>query len=143
LVRLAWFGGVCGVWALAALLVRPRWFVRGTLAAALVSSLILAGAQAPLAALFLFASAWALGRLFALEGALALLAGLSLYSFLIGLAVHLPVNYPAVYAAAFAIPLAWQGRRLLSCARQVNNRLRQWEGAGKKDFWAAALLGFI
>ncbi|MEN6601394.1 MAG: glycosyltransferase family 39 protein, partial [Bryobacteraceae bacterium] len=135
LVRLAWFGGAYGAWALAVLCFRPRWFVRATLAAAFIGAALVAGVQAPLAVLFLFASAWALGRLCGTGGVLALLAGLSLYSLLIGLAVLLPVNYRVVYAVAFAIPLVLQRRRLLD--------LWQADDAELNGRWAMAALGFV
>ncbi len=143
LVRLAWFTGACGVWVLAVRVLRPRWLVRATLAAVLVGCVLVAGARAPLAVLFLFTSAWALGTLFALDGVLALLAGLCLYVFLVGLAVHAPLNYPSVYAFAFIIPLVWQWKRLLSAARQWNRRLEQLEPAGTNRLWPVVLLGFI
>jgi len=135
LVRLAWFGGAYGAWSLAVLSFKPRWFVRATLAAAFTGTAILAGVQAPLAVLFLFASAWAMGRRCGLEGVLALLAGLSLYSLLIGIAVLLPVNYPVVYAAAFAIPLVLERGRLLDAW--------QAEDAEPNGRWAMAALGFV
>lgn len=143
LVRLAWFGGAYGVWIAALLVSRPRWFVRGTLVAAFIGSVFVAGIQAPLAALFLFASAWALGRLFALQGVLALVVGLSLYSFLIGFAALMPLNYPVVYAAALAVPLVWQRQRLLKSAPQFGEWLEQAEDAAKRGLWAAVPLGFI
>jgi len=135
LVRLAWFGGAYGAWALAVLSFKPRWFVRATLAAAFIGTAILAGVQAPLAVLFLFASAWAMGRLCGLDGVLALLAGLSLCSLLIGFAVLLPVNYPVVYAVAFAVPLVLQRGRLLELWRA--------EDVEPKGRWALAALGFV
>lgn len=140
LVRLAWFCGGCGLWFTALRRLRPRWLVRGTLAAAFAGSVILVGPQAALAAIFLFASAWALGSLVALEGVVAVLAGLGAYSFLIGFAVHLPVNYPAVYAAAFAIPILWQRERLLSGAMQW---LQKAEDTAEKGAWTTVLLGVI
>jgi len=85
----------------------PRVLVLGGVAyAAAACGLI------PLAALgLLLASAWSLGARIA-PGLVGVVLGLNIWALLIGFAVHSPVNYPGVYAAAFAIPLVFDRRRV-------------------------------
>ena len=61
---------------------------------------------APIAVVYFLGSCFRLGRLLfrTLDAALAILIGLSVWIFLISIAVHFPVNRPAVYAIAFLIP---------------------------------------
>jgi len=69
---------------------------------------------APVAVIYFLGSALLLGR-FVVRTAnwiVSLLVGLAIWIFLISIAVHYPINKPAVYAAAFAIPylFAWRDR---------------------------------
>ena len=65
-----------------------------------------AGPVAPLAVLFFLGSCYALGRRVA-DGVTAVLAGAAVWMLVLWCALHFPVNYWWVYAAAFAVPYLW------------------------------------
>lgn len=129
---LARFGLFAAGYAVAAAVFRRR--LPAVAAAGAIVFAAAAGGFPALAAvaLFLFSS-WALGSIIA-PGILGMLLGVNLYAFLIGFAVHAPVNYPGVYAAAFALPILWRCRRL---ARH-ELRIPRLEAG-----WGSWVLGFI
>jgi len=142
LERLAWFGAIYAAWALLAWLLLPRRFAQATIVAALVLVTASAGAQAPAAVVFFLLSSLALGGLLAVEGLLGLLVGMALHAWVIGLAVHLPVNYPLVYAAWFAVPIVLQRRRIWENRTVIVAWLRPAQD-GRRRMLPAALLGLI
>ena len=97
-------------WAVAVVFLpaRPAWFVPCVAAFVFVYSTWWCSLHfhplAPLAVLYFLGSCWLLGRFLARDAILALIAGLAIWIFAISIAVHFAVNYPAVYAIAFAIP---------------------------------------
>lgn len=116
-----------------------------------LGTVLAAGPVAPLAVALFLISAGALGsRLLGGSGddslpgqALATMVGTAVYIFLMTLVARLPVNYPLVWGALLALPIAWDRagvrRRLAACAgcaRQAE--LRSW---GERA--AAALLVFV
>jgi hypothetical protein len=108
-------------WAIAGLTIwwRPSWL------APLIGFIVVSytawywGIGAPLAVIYFLGSAWVLGRRLAhrANSATALLLGLAVWIFLISLAVHFPINTPAVYAIALAVPFVFGRRELAAAAR--------------------------
>ncbi len=142
MTRLAGFAALYGVWVLVAGLWFPRRFAATTVTAALAYVIAVAGVRAVAAPGLFLLSSWALGGLLGVPGLLGLLLGVSLHAFVIGLAVHLPVNYPAVYAAWLALPLIWGWRRVWEGRLQFARWLRPPERT-PRQIWPAALLGLI
>lgn len=140
--RLAWFGAVYGAWALLAGLCIPRRFVVATAGAALAYVLSVAGIGAVAAPALFLLSSWALGGLLGTPGLLGLLLGMSVHASVIGLAVHLPVNYPAVYAVWLALPVIARWRRVWEGCGALARRWRAPEPAGW-HMLPAALLGLV
>ncbi|MCA8966087.1 MAG: hypothetical protein KDC48_14470 [Planctomycetes bacterium] len=93
------------------------------------------------------AGRWVLGR----RGELAtdldcLLVGLTLYGTLIGLLVHLPVNYPGVYVALLALPVWRRWSDVLALVGRVRERLaapRTGGGAALLLSAAIAAIGLV
>jgi len=112
-----WFGG----W----ILWRPPWLAPATLSLAVVYTAATVGALPVLAVvLFLFAC-YALGRLLLARLAgeasplLALLTGLAAYLWIGGIAAHFAVNYPLVWLALLAAPVASNPRNTAACLRET------------------------
>jgi hypothetical protein len=93
-------------WAIAFIL-PTRWFQITAATFALAFSVWLVGPIAPLATLFLFASACALGKLIwkNLDTPRATAAGIAIYICLFWLLLHLPINHPWLYIAILSTPL--------------------------------------
>ncbi len=117
----------------------------------LIATMIALGPLATLAALFFLLSSYALGsRLLAPrddapaeDHVCAALLGMAVYIFLMTLLARLPVNYPAAYAIALAIPLLFNlrmvGRRITAWTRALAaKRKRSWRQSS-----AFALLVFV
>jgi hypothetical protein len=125
-------------------LIRRSWFVPLLICCGLAWGVLAAGLL-PFGAIALFLlSSFLLGRLlWKLEDALlAVLSGVALWSFLIGLAVYFRVNYAAVYLAAFCLPLIWKPRLTVACLRQVVHGLRP-AALPLREQSALALVGFV
>lgn len=133
LKRMLWFAALYGCWAVLGGCLFPRWFTRITLAAGFIHTVAVLGVKPVAGVLYFLASAWALGS-FAAPGVLGMLAGVAAYSVVIGLAVHFPVNYPAVYVGVMAIPLVLRRDWLQRGEAQV---------PGRGEFAAWALLSGI
>ncbi len=92
-------------WAVAgALLWRGR--VQWLIPAAVLYAAWWAGPVAPAVVLFFLGSCYALGHRWA-AGTTALLLGAAIWMLALWGALHFPVNYRWVYAAAFAVPYVW------------------------------------
>jgi len=110
LARLIAFSAAYWTAAGALLRLRPAWFLPAAAIFALGYSewwcAQVFTPWAPLAAVYFLGSCFLLGRVLfpRLDGALAALAGLSVWIFLLSIAAHFPVNRPAVYFIAFAAP---------------------------------------
>ena len=88
--------------------------------------------------LFLFSS-YALGRvLFPSEKLLAVLLGIAVWQFVVTLAVRVPINYPAVYLIALAIPLLMRPRLAQECLLLL--KPRSWL---LKEYLALSLVLFF
>jgi hypothetical protein len=140
LTRLEWFLGAYGIWAIAGMALFPRWFTRATIALSAAYGIAAVGPQAPAAVLFLLSSSWVLGLLLRADGLLALALGVSVYTFVIGFLVHLPVNYPFVYAAIFALPWMAGWRRVRAAAQPL---FAAPLPASRPSWMAAALLSMV
>jgi hypothetical protein len=116
-VRLGAFAAI--YWPVAAILLRfrPAWFFpAATIFVFIYSEWWCAeffSVWAPLAVLFFLGSCFQLGRLLfrELDAALSTLVGLTVWIFLLSIAVHFPVNRPSVYAISFAIPYLARWKR--------------------------------
>ena len=106
LARLLRFGALY-VGAATALLILAPWIFAGLAAALLVVfTAIGVGPVAFLAVIFFLLSAWSLGNLIVGPRSFPLLTGIAVYIFLMPFAARLPVNYPLLYAAVLALPIA-------------------------------------
>jgi hypothetical protein len=111
---------------------RPKWLPAAAALAVLGYSTWWCGVEfqlvAPVAVLYFLASSFLLGKILArrADGPTALLVGLAVWILAISVAVHFPVNTRITYAAAFAVPFVFEGRRLKEHARglrlAVNSR---------------------
>jgi hypothetical protein len=110
--RFIQFAGLYAVCATVILILAPWLFAGLVTAAALAFAIAALGPMPVLAVPYFLLSCWCLGRIFSRSspGLLALLLGLSLYLLLMQAVVRLPVNYPAVYLFALAIPIALRWR---------------------------------
>jgi hypothetical protein len=131
LERLLLFAAVFAGFFLAIVAWRPGWVAPLSFLAALVYTAATAGPLALLAVLFFLFSCFALGRLLlgrhaetALDDLLAVLAGASIYVWLVGLAVHFPVNYPTIYLAGLAVPILSRPRNTAACLRRCASLFR-------------------
>lgn len=97
-----------------ALLLPPRWL--GGVAAAFVLgySMWWCGPIAPLAVLFLFGSAFLLGKRWwpAIDSPTAAVAGIAVIILVLWIALHFPINRPWVYAGFLLMPWLAEARRL-------------------------------
>jgi hypothetical protein len=138
----AWFGGIS--------LLRPRLFALLTLLGMLAYTVAAVGPLAPLATIFFLFSSLVLGSLLlggpgedSLAGLLALLLGVSAYVLLVSVAVHFPVNYVAVYFAAFAIPIVAKPGLAAALARRSLALVRPWAPAGRGGHIMLGLASFV
>ncbi len=94
-------------WIVAIPFFRRRWFVPAVAVFVFIYSTWWCAMYfhwwAPAAVVYFLGSCWMLGR-FLTRGSNALIVGLAIWVFLISIAVHFPVNRPAIYAVAFALP---------------------------------------
>jgi hypothetical protein len=133
LVKLAELAAVYWAAFLIVTLIRRSWFFPLLVGFGLAWGFLATGIR-PFGAILLFlASSFLLGRLLwkldssgkgALHALLTLLAGMSIWTFFVGLAAYWRVNYAWVYLGAFCLPLAWRPRATLEFLRQVVRRLR-------------------
>ena len=98
------------------------------------------GPVAPLAVLFLFGSAFLLGKRIwrGSDAPTATLTGIAVFLFYIWLALHFDVNRPRVYAVAFAMPWLVEAHRL----REYTASFR-FTCSSRKESAALALLLFV
>lgn len=132
-------------------LIRRSWFFPMLVSCALAWGILALGFR-PFGAVLLFLwSSFLLGRILwkwksdqigAMGALLMMLGGLSIWSFLIGLAVYFRVNYAAVYLAAFCLPLVWKPRATIKCLSQVVRRLRPAK-LSLAEHSTLALVGFV
>ena len=106
------FLGYAAAWAAASGVVLWRWpgqLLRVAFAGAVLWAAWWAGPVAPLAVLYFLGSCYALGRRLSGDGhaILATLLGAGVWSLVLWVALHFPVNYWWTYAAAFAVPYAF------------------------------------
>lgn len=102
--RLAIYAALSALWIPLRKPVAVAWI-------ALVYATAIAGPMAVGSVLLFLVSSWCVGRVVT-TGVPAMMAGASAYALIIGLAVHAPVNYAAVYVAVMAAPLVWRWRDL-------------------------------
>ena len=147
--KLIWLACSYGVVTSGLIAWKPRWFRPLVLGASLAYTALAAGLAALGAVVLCLASAYVLGRLIlhrsagALDELLSLLLGLSVIATMIGLAVHVRVNYASVYVIAFLIPLLAQPRLTVECGRRIVALLRPVATAGRAETAAQALLVFV
>jgi hypothetical protein len=123
-----------------ALAIPPRWL--GGVAAAFVLgySMWWCGPVAPLAVLFLFGSAFLLGKRIsrAVDAPTAMLTGIAVFLFYIWIALHFPVNRPVVYTAVLMAPWLVEAHRLRQHAASF-----RFTCSSRKESAALALLLFV
>ncbi|MGE5487763.1 MAG: ArnT family glycosyltransferase [bacterium] len=115
------------VWSAAWIALAPRWFWPASAALLLIYAAIVAGPLAILAVGWFLFSALVAGTLLLSRGEarapapapLRLLAGVAAWMLLIWIAVRFPVNYAAVYAAAFGLPMALRPGVTAACCKEV------------------------
>ena len=137
LVFLALAAVWCGGWILA----RAEWLAPATVALAVVYSAVAVGVLPVAAAAFLLFCCFALGRMMLSDAPpfLALVTGLSVYLWIGGVAAHFAVNYPAVWMAALAAPLAARRRTAAACLREAGALLRAVRLESRWEYAAMAL----
>jgi hypothetical protein len=96
---------------------RPTLVAPAVGAAALLWAMWWTGPLAPIAVLYFLGSCYALGRLVcpSAQNVLATTAGAAIWMLILWTSIHFPINYPWVYAIAFALPyfsLVARGARL-------------------------------
>ena len=129
---------------------KRRVFSAFVLTAALAYTILATGPLAPLAVMFVVLSSLVLGQSIlkhfsvpdddAVTAILATLLGLSLYMFVLSIAALAPVNYPAVYLAALALPLIWQWRRTMAWLARIPRLWKPLPLSRAEQFAAAALI---
>jgi hypothetical protein len=141
--RLLLFAGAYLVWSTLIIGLARRWFLPLTSLAALVWVAIVVGPHALLAVAMFLLSCAAIGRLIRPDASLffSQALGMCVLSGAIGAAIYLPINYPAVYLALFALPLTVR-RITPQVLKQVWNLFRPGERGSRTEYAAAALLGF-
>ena len=114
--RAGFLGYTAVFWSVAALLIAsvPRWTGQIIAAIALLYTIWWSGLAAPLAVLYMLGAFLLTGRILVRESdaLTSTLLGLATWMEAIWIALHFPVNRPAVYVIAFAIPYLIEGRRL-------------------------------
>ncbi len=115
-IAAVWFG-FWVVW-------RPARMIAATIALVAVYSIVAVGLAPIAAAAFLLFACFVIGRLViarqdGMADLVSLLAGLSLVIWIVTLAAHFPVNYPAAYLGAFAGVFLIRPRTTWQCARRV------------------------
>jgi hypothetical protein len=117
--------------------------------AGLAGTVIAVGPRAVLATILFLASSYVVGRALtrrfgdaaSLSKFVALLTGVAAWMFLIGLLVHLPVNYPLLYVVLLGAPVVWRYRDavqgVLDLAEAFGPRR-----LGVADYAAASACGF-
>jgi hypothetical protein len=107
----------------------PRWLGAIAGVAVLLFTTWWSGPVAPLAVVFFLGSCLCLGQriMRRADPPTAILLGAALWMFVIGIALHFPVNRPWVYAAAFLLPYFFGYRSLIVAARNI--RWEQTEAA--------------
>lgn len=113
-------------WSTILVFLARRWFVPATVAAAGLIGVFGLGLPAVLAVLWFLFSALTTGTLVlprdessTAPKALRLLAGLTIWMLVIWTAVHFRVNYAAVYAIAFGLPMAFRPSVTLECLKEA------------------------
>jgi 4-amino-4-deoxy-L-arabinose transferase-like glycosyltransferase len=117
--------------------------------AGLAGTVLAVGPRAVLATLLFLASSYVVGRALTrrwddatwLSKLLALLTGVAAWMFLIGLMVHLPVNYPLAYLVLLVAPVIW---RLRDAAEGVLDVAEAFgpRRLGVAEYAAASACGF-
>ena len=131
LARAVWFVAAYAAATGALLLAARRWYAPALAAASVAYAVAACGVAAVAAVALLLASSWALGRR-ATPGLAGAVLGLNVWAWLVGVAVHFPVNSAGVYGAALLLPVAFEWRRVLDGARAAAGWLR----AGCELSWA-------
>ena len=139
---LALFAVIYAAFCSAILRWRPRLLAPALAIAVTLYTIAAVGPWAPLAvALFIFSSFITGQMLLKGDAVLAMLLGLSIYMLAVSVIVHAPVNYPLLYAAALAAPLACRYRTTLTYLMDVKRVLRPRPFAnGSERFLACALI---
>lgn len=140
LKRLARLAGAFVAIAVPVLLLAPWAFVALVCGLVIVLTAIAVGPLPVLGVALFLASSYALGSLIVgrKDGLMATLLGIGVYVFLMNGAARLPVNYPAVWLAVLAIPLALNWRALPR--RFAFPELRTW---GERAAFALLAFGLI
>jgi hypothetical protein len=118
--RLIWWIKRFAIYLVLIVAFRPAWLMPVTLSCAIAYTAFIVGLLPVLAVSLFLVSAFALGDWIwtpeeeadVLDKLLALLAGIAVYTFSIGLLVRFPVNYPAVYAILFTLPILLRWRAI-------------------------------
>ncbi|HVX66512.1 MAG TPA: glycosyltransferase family 39 protein, partial [Bryobacteraceae bacterium] len=143
LARLGLLALSYAVWTALFFFTRPAWFAPVTITLAVVFTAAAVG-PVPVAATLLFLlSSFVTGAL--LLGSaeiLALLLGIAVWMAVIGAAAHFPVNYPLVYLAALAGPLAVKPSRTLECLRVCARLVRPVRFERRWTYLILAAAGF-
>jgi Dolichyl-phosphate-mannose-protein mannosyltransferase len=123
-----------------ALLLPPRWL--GPAAAAFVVgySIWWCGIAAPLAVLFIFGSAFLVGRILwpRADSPTSAVAGIAILISCVWIALHFPVNRRSIYIAVLAVPWLFEWKRLRGYASSF-----RFACIGRKQSAALALLLFV
>jgi len=126
---------------------RPRWLRAVMLGIPLTYTLVAVGVIAPVAAAYVLLSALMFGRWILRaptneDDLPALFVGLSVWVALVSLAVRFPINYPAVYAVALAVPIVWNVREIPAILRRVRAQLLPQDPCSRTENATLALLLF-
>ncbi len=123
-----------------ALALPPRWLGATAAAFVLGYSMWWCGPVPPLAVIFLFGSAFLLGKRIwrGSDAPTATLTGLAVFLFFIWIAMHFSVNLPWAYAFVFALPWVVEGHKLRGHAASF-----RFACTSRKESAALALLLFV
>ena len=149
--RLEHFAALFAAFSLPLLLIFP-WAYASVFAALVAGATVLAtGPLAVIAIVFFLASACALGSMLLGKAeprtpeahVCATLLGIAIYAFAMTLTARIPVNYPAAWAAAVAIPILLDPRGVVRRFRELAARLRSISLPKWPERTAFALLAFV
>jgi hypothetical protein len=142
IARFLIFLAVAAVWFGAWILFRRKWLPAATLAAVAIYTAFAVGVLPLLAAVYFLFACFVLGSIVAPRGgAIALLAGLSIFLLIASVLAHFPVNYPLTYAALLAAPMAVRPRTTAECFRAL--ALPQWKTRRDYALLALALIPLL